>query len=80
MLCFFEDATETDAEKALIKLNFSPDIAKMVVTSAVSPTELTFAASSDLPYVLKLEYIPHTTCWPQRYETNFHVLSLLLHI
>lgn len=67
MLCFFEDADETDPEKSLIKLNFSPEVAKMAVTSAVSPTELTYAASSDLPFVLKLEYIPHTTCWPQRY-------------
>lgn len=73
MLCFFEDANEIEPEKALIKLNFSPEVARMVVTSAVSPTELTYAASSDLPFVLKLEYIPHTTCWPQRYWTNFHV-------
>lgn len=67
MLCFFEVSNETDPEKSLIKLNLSPEDARIVVTSAVSPTELTFAASSDLPFVLKLEYIPHTTCWPQRY-------------
>ena len=72
MLCFFEDAQEIDVEKALLKLDFSPEVARMVVTSAVSATELTFAASSDLPYVLKLEYIPHTTCWPKRYSTDFH--------
>lgn len=66
MLCLFENAEETDPSKALMTLDFRPEIAKIIVTSAVSATELTYAASSDLPYVLKLEYVPHTTCWPKR--------------
>lgn len=67
-LCLFENAEEKDQDKALMKLDFSPDVAKIAVKSAVSATELNYAATSDLPYVLKLEYFPHTTCWPQRYR------------
>ncbi|GFT00684.1 hypothetical protein NPIL_303761 [Nephila pilipes] len=66
ILYVFENADEMDLGKASCIFEFGSDEAKMVVTSAVSATELPFAATSDLPYVLKLESFPFTTCWPQR--------------
>ncbi|GFQ97107.1 hypothetical protein TNCT_612931, partial [Trichonephila clavata] len=65
-LYVFENADKLDSEKASYVFEFGSGEAKMVVTSAVSATELPFAATSDLPYVLKLESFPYTTCWPQR--------------
>ncbi|GFW95533.1 hypothetical protein TNCV_1722332 [Trichonephila clavipes] len=65
-LYVFENADELNSEKASFVFEFGSGEAKMVVTSAVSATELPFAATSDLPYVLKLESFPYTTCWPQR--------------
>lgn len=46
----FELCPETDSE--------------VVVHSAVTAAELPHAASSDLLYIMKLEEIPDTTCWP----------------
>ncbi|GIY55189.1 hypothetical protein CEXT_373211 [Caerostris extrusa] len=66
ILYVFENAEDMDSEKAISIFDFCSGEAKMVVTSAVSATELPFAATSDLPYVLKLESFPFTTCWPQR--------------
>lgn len=36
----------------------------MTVHGAVGASELINTAKSDIPYVLKLESHPHTTCWP----------------
>ncbi|KYO31720.1 citron Rho-interacting kinase isoform X5 [Alligator mississippiensis] len=38
----------------------------VTVHGAVGATELTNTAKTDVPYVLKLESHPHTTCWPGR--------------
>ncbi|KAI5614116.1 citron Rho-interacting kinase-like isoform X10 [Silurus asotus] len=37
---------------------------EVIVHSAVGGSELTNTAKSDVPYVLKLELLPHTSCWP----------------
>ncbi|CAL1290237.1 unnamed protein product [Larinioides sclopetarius] len=66
ILYVFDNADDVDIEKASNVFDFGSGEAKIVVTSAVSATELKFAATSDLPYVLKLESFPLTTCWPQR--------------
>lgn len=66
VLYVFDDDEETDEENALIEFDFGSGEAKIAVTSAVSATELPYAATCDLPYVLKLESFPYTTCWPQR--------------
>ncbi|XP_035230505.1 citron Rho-interacting kinase-like, partial [Stegodyphus dumicola] len=66
VLYIFENSEEKDLNRALSTLDFGNNEEKIVVTSAVSATELTYAATSDLPYVLKVEYIPRTTCWPER--------------
>ncbi|XP_040206449.1 citron Rho-interacting kinase isoform X2 [Rana temporaria] len=38
----------------------------VTVHGAVGSTELVNTAKSDVPYVLKVESHPHTTCWPGR--------------
>uniref|UniRef100_A0A8D0EJQ0 Citron Rho-interacting kinase n=1 Tax=Strix occidentalis caurina TaxID=311401 RepID=A0A8D0EJQ0_STROC len=38
----------------------------VTVYGAVGATELTNTAKTDVPYILKLESHPHTTCWPGR--------------
>ncbi|NWY53396.1 CTRO kinase, partial [Chionis minor] len=38
----------------------------ITVHGAVGATELTNTAKTDVPYILKLESHPHTTCWPGR--------------
>ncbi|XP_068017863.1 citron Rho-interacting kinase [Melanerpes formicivorus] len=38
----------------------------VTVHGAVAATELTNTAKTDVPYILKLESHPHTTCWPGR--------------
>ncbi|XP_047203632.1 citron rho-interacting kinase isoform X2 [Girardinichthys multiradiatus] len=37
---------------------------EVAVHGAIGATELINTAKSDIPYVLKLESHPHTTCWP----------------
>lgn len=44
------------------------------VHSAVTAAELTNTASSDLPYILRLEFVPNTTCWPGRYALSFSLM------
>lgn len=44
-----------------------PTNAHVTVHSAVTAAELTNTAPCDLPYIFKLDYEPHTTCWPGRY-------------
>ncbi|NXN34391.1 CTRO kinase, partial [Nycticryphes semicollaris] len=38
----------------------------VTVHGAVGASELTNTAKTDVPYILKLESHPHTTCWPGR--------------
>ncbi|NXA56398.1 CTRO kinase, partial [Nothocercus julius] len=38
----------------------------VTVHGAVGATELTNTTKTDVPYILKLESHPHTTCWPGR--------------
>ncbi|XP_074869121.1 citron Rho-interacting kinase isoform X2 [Carettochelys insculpta] len=38
----------------------------VTVHGAVGATELTNTAKTDVPYILKVESHPHTTCWPGR--------------
>ncbi|XP_058244604.1 citron Rho-interacting kinase isoform X4 [Hemibagrus wyckioides] len=37
---------------------------EVIVHSAVGGSELTNTAKSDVPFVIKLESLPHTSCWP----------------
>uniref|UniRef100_A0A3B3Z259 Citron rho-interacting serine/threonine kinase b n=1 Tax=Poecilia mexicana TaxID=48701 RepID=A0A3B3Z259_9TELE len=43
---------------------FFLDSLKVTVHGAIGASELINTAKSDIPYVLKLESHPHTTCWP----------------
>ncbi len=44
----------------------------VTIHSAVTAAELTNTASTDLPYILRLEFEPETTCWPGRSELYYH--------
>lgn len=46
--------------------NLCPSNGFVSVHSAVTAAELTKTASSDLPFILRLEFEPDTTCWPGR--------------
>nr|XP_015221332.1 PREDICTED: citron Rho-interacting kinase [Lepisosteus oculatus] len=54
-----EDSTKPQEELDLCL----PDV-EVTVHGAVGASELVNTAKSDIPYVLKLESHPHTTCWP----------------
>ena len=46
--------------------DLNPPETDVTIHSAVSTAELPSTASTDLPYVLRLEHEPLTTCWPGR--------------
>ncbi|XP_067132283.1 citron Rho-interacting kinase-like isoform X3 [Centruroides vittatus] len=48
------------------EIELCPSNGEITIKSAVSATELITTAKSDLPYVLKVEFTPHTTCWPKQ--------------
>ncbi|XP_077534233.1 citron Rho-interacting kinase-like isoform X4 [Haemaphysalis longicornis] len=48
------------------RASLSPQDGEVLVSGAVSASELAGTAKSDLPYTFKLELKPHTTCWPPK--------------
>ncbi|XP_074643974.1 citron rho-interacting kinase-like [Tubulanus polymorphus] len=63
-LCFFDkDNTESSPSDTF---NLSPVDGEILINSAVTAAELRNTASSDLPYILKLESRPHSLAWPGR--------------
>ena len=56
---------ETDANP-VDTFDLNPPETDVTVHSAVSTAELPTTATTDLPYVLRLEHEPLTTCWPGR--------------
>ncbi|XP_064460923.1 citron Rho-interacting kinase-like isoform X2 [Ornithodoros turicata] len=72
-LFFLDDALRPEDEDvsklqraALDVVPLCPQDGEAVIASAVSATELMGTAKSDLPYVLKVELKPRTTCWPHK--------------
>ena len=57
---------DTEHGNPLDEFELCPRHALVSVHSAVTGAELTSTAASDLPYILRLEMEPHTTCWPGR--------------
>ncbi|XP_076331599.1 citron Rho-interacting kinase-like isoform X2 [Tachypleus tridentatus] len=60
------DKENIQSISATDSINLCPADGEVLVTSAVSATDLIGTAKTDLPYVLKIESFPHTTCWPPR--------------
>ncbi|XP_062613550.1 citron Rho-interacting kinase-like, partial [Saccostrea cucullata] len=56
---------ESDANP-IDTFDLNPAETDVTVHSAISSAELPNTASTDLPYVLKVEHEPLTTCWPRR--------------
>ncbi|XP_077509003.1 citron Rho-interacting kinase-like isoform X4 [Amblyomma americanum] len=48
------------------QISLSPLDGEVLVSGAVSATELLGTAKSDLPYTFKVEHKPRTTCWPPK--------------
>ena len=51
------------------EFDLCPPNGEVSVHSAVTAVELNNTAASDLPYILRLEFEPNTTCWPGRCVT-----------
>ncbi|XP_077078485.1 citron rho-interacting kinase isoform X3 [Siphateles boraxobius] len=60
----YESEPSEDSEKPLEEFELCLPDGDVTVHGAVGASELINTAKSDIPYVLKLESHPHTTCWP----------------
>ncbi|ELU13655.1 hypothetical protein CAPTEDRAFT_79340, partial [Capitella teleta] len=67
------DSDATHGLDPIDELDLCPANGDVTVHSSVSPTELPNTANSDLPYILRLEFEPDTTCWPGR---SIYLLAL----
>ncbi|KAL0979531.1 hypothetical protein UPYG_G00186240 [Umbra pygmaea] len=60
----YETEPREDSVKPLEEFELSLSDGEVMVHGAVGASELPNTAKSDVPYVLKLESHPHTSCWP----------------
>ncbi|KAK7172455.1 hypothetical protein R3I93_002537 [Phoxinus phoxinus] len=60
----YESELSEDSVKPLEEFELCLPDGEVTVHGAVGASELINTAKSDIPYVLKLESHPHTTCWP----------------
>jgi citron Rho-interacting kinase len=58
-------SNNTDTEP-MEEFKLCPSNGEVTIHSAVTAVDLTNTASVDLPYILRLEFEPNTTCWPGR--------------
>ncbi|XP_016109241.1 citron Rho-interacting kinase-like [Sinocyclocheilus grahami] len=63
-LSIYESEPTEDSVKPLEEFELCLLDGEVTVHGAVGTSELINTAKSDIPYVLKLESHPHTTCWP----------------
>ncbi|XP_052411504.1 citron rho-interacting kinase isoform X11 [Carassius gibelio] len=63
-LSIYESEPTEDSVKPLEEFELCLTDGEVTVHGAVGASELINTAKSDIPYVLKLESHPHTTCWP----------------
>ncbi len=61
-------ASDNTDEDPTEEFNLRPGNGLVSIHSAVTAAELTNTAATDLPYILRLEFEPETTCWPGRYK------------
>jgi hypothetical protein len=54
------------SSSVLFEFDLRPTNGLVMVHGGVTAAELTNTAVSDLPYIIKLELEPETTCWPGR--------------
>ncbi|CAB1321796.1 unnamed protein product [Coregonus sp. 'balchen'] len=60
----YETESREDSVKPLEEFELCLSDGEVMVHGAVGASELPNTAKSDVPYVLKLESHPHTSCWP----------------
>ncbi|KAI2665092.1 Citron Rho-interacting kinase [Labeo rohita] len=63
-LSIYESEPTEDSVKPQEEFELCLPDGEVTVHGAVGASELINTAKSDIPYVLKLESHPHTTCWP----------------
>ncbi|XP_059404904.1 citron Rho-interacting kinase-like isoform X7 [Carassius carassius] len=63
-LSIYESEPSEDSVKPLEEFELCLPDGEVMVHGAVGASELINTSKSDIPYVLKLESHPHTTCWP----------------
>ena len=72
LLHFYADSE--NKTEVLEPFKLCPPNGKVTVHGAVTAAELTSTAQTDLPYILRLDAEPETTCWPERYMPILHVI------
>ncbi|KAG9270616.1 citron Rho-interacting kinase-like isoform X10 [Astyanax mexicanus] len=60
----YEAEPREESVKPVDELDLCLSDGEMIVHSAVGGSELTNTSKSDVPFVLKLESVPHASCWP----------------
>ncbi|XP_017278328.1 citron rho-interacting kinase isoform X5 [Kryptolebias marmoratus] len=63
-LSIYDNEPREDSVKAEDEFELCLPDGEVTVHGAVGTSELINTAKSDIPYILKLESHPHTTCWP----------------
>ena len=64
---YIYSSDNTEDADPVEEFDLRPSNGFVTIHSAVTAAELTNTASTDLPYILRLEFEPETTCWPGRY-------------
>ncbi|XP_078600368.1 citron Rho-interacting kinase-like isoform X4 [Branchiostoma floridae x Branchiostoma japonicum] len=67
------DMDNKDDRTLCDEFDLCPEDRTISIHSAVTAAELINTAKTDLPYIIKLEYHPCTTCWPGR---TLHLMAL----
>ncbi|XP_075424502.1 citron Rho-interacting kinase isoform X6 [Ascaphus truei] len=65
-LLVFDSELKEGGQRPLEEFELCIPDGDVTVHGAVGSTELVNTAKSDVPYVMKVESHPHTTCWPGR--------------
>ncbi|KAM4709498.1 citron Rho-interacting kinase [Discoglossus pictus] len=65
-ILIFDSELKEGGQRPLEEFELCIPDGDVTVHGAVGSTELVNTAKSDIPYVMKVESHPHTTCWPGR--------------
>ncbi|XP_022099481.1 citron Rho-interacting kinase-like [Acanthaster planci] len=65
-LCIYDKENTSGTCQPVDEFELCPSDGRVTVHAGVTAVELRNTASTDLTYVLRIEYHPHTTCWPGR--------------
>ncbi|XP_033104985.1 citron Rho-interacting kinase-like [Anneissia japonica] len=63
-LRIYSKETSAISEKAMQEHDLCPTDGEVTVLPGVSASDLPNTAATDLPYVMRIDWRPHTSCWP----------------